>query len=173
MARKDDLALVAATLRRARSVQAVLAGTAVVAAVLFFVLWWQAYQMGAEPWRTMVMLLLWVGCGWLAARFVALFRIRLPIEASTVYALLRDQPQRVRWVFPRTTYLRLGRFQIGVERVMMVLTDDGRAYEIHGVRNDALQDFEKVVRRLAPDADFGLSEKNRQRYQKATGIIVR
>jgi hypothetical protein len=69
--------------------------------------------------------------------------------------------------------LRLGVFRMGGERVMMVLTEDGQAYEIHGIRNDALEGFEMAVRWLAPGADYGLPEKNRKRYQKATGMIVR
>ena len=173
MARKDDLALVAATLRRARLVQGVLAGIALAATVLFFVLWWEAHRTGAEPWRGILMLLLCIGLGWLGARFIAQFRMRLPVETSAVYALLRDQPKRVRWMFPRTTHLRVGTFRIGVEKVMIVLTDDGKVHEIHGIRNEALGELEKAVRRLAPGADYGLSEKNRRRYQHATGLIVR
>jgi len=173
MARKDDLDLVAATMRRARRVQGVLAVVAFAATTLWFVLWWEVGRRRPEPWLAPLMLLLCAACGLISAWFVAQFRLRLPVETAPAYALLRDEPGSVRWMFPRTTYLRLGSFRIGIERVMLVLTDRGTAHEIHGIRNEALGQFEKAVRRLAPRADYGLSEKNRKRYEAETGVIVR
>jgi len=173
MARKDDLALVASTLRRARFVQAALAGVALAATVMWFVIWWEVGRQRPDPWTGVLTLVSCGVCGWLAARFIAQFRLRLPVETSGVYALLRDRPERVRWMFPKTAYLRLGTFRMGIERVMLVLTDDGTVHEIHGIRNESLADMERALRRLAPRADYGLSEKNRRRYQQATGLIVR
>lgn len=49
MARKDDLALVASTLRRARFVQGVLAGVALAATVMWFIIWWEVGRQRPEP----------------------------------------------------------------------------------------------------------------------------
>ncbi|MDP1753785.1 MAG: hypothetical protein Q8L22_30415 [Reyranella sp.] len=172
MSKKDDLALVASALRRARAIQASLAALALAATAFWFFLW-QAGRLGAEPAASLLTLLVCGATGWLAARFIALFRARLQIETSVVYETLKNFPGRIQWMFPKSVYLRVGAMQLEAERIIFVLTEDGQALRIYGITKTSSPAMEAALRRLAPRADFGWSEKSQKRYQQTVGLIVR
>jgi hypothetical protein len=172
MPKDEDLALIAATMRRARGTQGALAILALLSAVLWFMLW-QNHTLGTSPAADLFSLALCGGSGWLAARFIAFFRLRLPIETSALYRLLKDEPDSVIWLFPQPVHLNVGPIRPIVEHVFIVLTGDGRAEKLHGVWSSSAAAVEGALRRLAPRARYGWSEKNRSFYQKQTGLLVK
>jgi hypothetical protein len=172
MSKDEDLAIIARAMRRARATQGALAILALLSAALWFMLW-QNHALGTSPGTDLFSLALSAGSGCLAARFIAFYRRRLPIETSAAYRLLKDEPERVIWLFPQAVHLNIGPLRPAVEQVFIMLTGDGRAEKIHGVWSGSSAAVEGALRRLVPRARYGWSEKNRKFYQKHTGLLVK
>lgn len=172
MAREDDLALVAKCLRRARAVVGGLVAAALASAVVTAWVWAAGY-FGAQPAGHFFGAVLCASLLLVAYKGALLFQARAAIGSSTVYRLLRDQPRRVLWVFPtalRTTILGA---TIEAEQIIVLCTEDGKIERIRGVAKKDLKEVMAAVRRLLPQAYFGLTDKNRRRYQQATGFLVK
>lgn len=172
MSKVDDLTVVAATMRRARSTQAALSILALLSTVLWFALWRMRF-LGVHPAADLAALLFCIGSGWLAARFIAKCRAMFAVETSPLYRLLEGQPESLLWIFPQPVHLRIGPFRPEIEQIMTFLTKDGKAYKMRGVTRSSYPKLEKALRHLAPHARYGWSEKNRQFYQHQTGLVVR
>lgn len=160
-------------MRSSRATQGALAILACGSTILWFALW-QKRTLGETPGADLSALLLFcVGSGWLAARFIARFRTRLPIETSAVYRLLQDQPDNVIWIFAHPINWQMAGLRFEVGQDMFLLTKDGLSHKIPGVTKGTQAVLEATLRRLVPRARFGWSEENRMFYKQKTGLLVR
>jgi hypothetical protein len=168
----EDLEIIARCLRRARLIAGGLFAVSLLATAAAAWLW-QAGLFGKGQESQLFGAVMVGSLLVIDAKLGILFGRRAAIEASSVYRLLQNHPGQVLWTFPTVLRTSVLGTDIEAEHIIIVCTGDARIERIRGVRKKDLPSVLPAVRRLTPQAYYGLNENNRRRYKMATGFDVK
>lgn len=109
----------------------------------------------------------WLGLvGGLAATAAIYWLIRLSGRkpVSELYHLLREEPERIEWVYAEVTERNPFGFRFSRMAVVYLVEGDGEEHSVQ-IRADKAKLVSKTLNRVLPHATFGYSEERELKYR--------